>query len=296
MGGDLGRHEPRGGRRRRGQPDRARPRRRARPDARRHRGREGGDHQAGEDRRRPRADRRGERGDPRPLRRSSRRRCCEDRDWAVEERVPAVGGQSLRGPRCARPTRTSCCRCTASTRRTTRPPRSSRSRRSRASRSTRTRCVARSQPRRSPGRLEVVGAHPLIMLDGAHNPAGRRRSPTAMPEAFTWERLQLVVGVFANKDLDGIVERLAPLADVVYAYATRSVRARPATEVAAAIASRGRCGADLRDRRPRRRGGPRRRRPGDLILVTGSLYTVADARRVAAGGTLRWPSNRRCSS
>lgn len=131
----------------------------------------------------------------------------------------------------------------------------------------------------SPGRLEVVARHPLVVLDGAHNPAAAEALAAALSEAFAWDRLHLVVGVFSNKDLDGIAERLAPLADRAYACATRSVRARPPEEVAAAFTARGVATqvfpsvvAALREARDA--AGE-----GDLILVTGSLYTVADARR-----------------
>ncbi len=139
----------------------------------------------------------------------------------------------------------------------------------------------------APGRLEVVARHPLIVLDGAHNPAAAGALAAALPEAFTWERLHLVLAVFSNKDLKGIAAELVPLADIAYATTTRSVRARPADEVAAAIASEGVAVQSFPDvmtaiDAARADAGAR-----DLILVTGSLYTVADARRalVEASGT-----------
>jgi dihydrofolate synthase/folylpolyglutamate synthase len=134
----------------------------------------------------------------------------------------------------------------------------------------------------SPGRLEVVGRHPLIVLDGAHNPAAVDATTAALGEAFTWDRLHLVLAVFANKDLAGIVERLAPLADVGYAAATQSVRARPSEEIRAALSA----GGVEAEAFPSVAGALAAARasagPGDLVLVTGSLYTVADARRALA--------------
>ena len=49
----------------------------------------------------------------------------------------------------------------------------------------------------SPGRLEVVGRHPLIVLDGAHNPDAADALVGALPEAFAWHRLHLVMACFA---------------------------------------------------------------------------------------------------
>jgi len=131
----------------------------------------------------------------------------------------------------------------------------------------------------SPGRMEVVGRQPLIVLDGAHNPAAARALADALPEAFAGERLHLVMAVFSNKDLDGVADALAPLADAGYAATTESVRARPAEEIERALSSRGvptTAYASVADALSAAREAAAE---GDIILVTGSLYTVADARR-----------------
>lgn len=131
----------------------------------------------------------------------------------------------------------------------------------------------------SPGRLEVIGRRPLVVLDGAHNAAAAEALAAALPETFAGDRLHLVIALFADKDLQGIVRALAPLADVGYATAVEGVRARPADEVAAALSA-----ADV----PTETFGSvvealdaakKAASEDDLILVTGSLYTVADARR-----------------
>lgn len=130
-----------------------------------------------------------------------------------------------------------------------------------------------------PGRLEVVARHPLIVLDGAHNPAAAEALAAALPEAFTWDRLHLVAAVFSNKDLDGILDRLAPLADAGYAAATESVRARPAEEIQAALVSRNVAAQRFSSVAAALAAARVAADAKDLILVTGSLYTVADARR-----------------
>jgi dihydrofolate synthase/folylpolyglutamate synthase len=131
----------------------------------------------------------------------------------------------------------------------------------------------------SPGRLEVVARRPLVVLDGAHNPAAARALAEALPDTFTWDRLHLVLGVFADKDLEGIVAPLAPLADAGYATAVDSVRARPPREVADAMAVHGIATEPFPSVPDALDAAARAASDGDLILVTGSLYTVADARR-----------------
>jgi dihydrofolate synthase/folylpolyglutamate synthase len=131
----------------------------------------------------------------------------------------------------------------------------------------------------SPGRLEVLSRRPLLILDGAHNPAAAEALRDALAEAFTWRRLHLVMAVFSNKDLDGLAERLAPLADAGYATSTDSVRARPAEEVAAALSSRGLATEVFPDVAAALSAARAAAADDDLVLVTGSLYTVAAARR-----------------
>jgi dihydrofolate synthase/folylpolyglutamate synthase len=131
----------------------------------------------------------------------------------------------------------------------------------------------------SPGRLEVAARRPLVILDGAHNPAAARALAEALPDTFTWDRLHLVMGVFADKDLDGIVGPLAPLADAGYAAAVDSVRARSPREVAAAMIAHDIPTENFTTVRDALDAAASAASDGDLILVTGSLYTVADARR-----------------
>jgi len=134
----------------------------------------------------------------------------------------------------------------------------------------------------SPGRLEVVSRQPLIVLDGAHNPAGASALAAALREAFTWDRLHLVLAVSADKDVDGIEREVVPLADRVYATRNASERSGDADRTRAAAEALGADvvaapSVDAAIDAARADAGD-----GDLILVTGSLYTVADARRALA--------------
>src|SRR5439155_10709677 len=79
----------------------------------------------------------------------------------------------------------------------------------------------------SSGRLEVVGRHPLVVLDGAHNPDAADALVAAVSEAFKWERLHLVLAMFGDKDVEAVVGQVAPLADLAYAGMSSSPRAAP---------------------------------------------------------------------
>jgi dihydrofolate synthase/folylpolyglutamate synthase len=136
---------------------------------------------------------------------------------------------------------------------------------------------------RIPGRLEVMSRSPLLIVDGAHNPGGAAALARTLAEAFTWNRMHVILAVSSNKDLDGIVGALAPIADVWFAATNDSVRSFPAQQVAERIAAAGGRVADLGTVEEALAAARDASAPDDLILVTGSLYTVADARRALGG-------------
>jgi dihydrofolate synthase/folylpolyglutamate synthase len=129
------------------------------------------------------------------------------------------------------------------------------------------------------GRLEVVSRQPLVVLDGAHNPEAARWVGAALGEAFVWKRLHLVLGILSTKDADGIVEPLASRTDLAYACANSSPRSLPPAGVAEAFRRAGIDAFEYSTVDEALDAALGAADEEDLILVTGSLYTVADARR-----------------
>ena len=77
----------------------------------------------------------------------------------------------------------------------------------------------------SPGRLQLVGAGPTVVVDAAHNPHGAEALVSALRESFDFDEWGVVLGVLSDKDADGIVSALAPVAAHVFATAPDSDRA-----------------------------------------------------------------------
>jgi dihydrofolate synthase/folylpolyglutamate synthase len=139
---------------------------------------------------------------------------------------------------------------------------------------------------RVPGRLEVVGRLPLQVVDGAHNVAGMEALARALAEGFAVEGEQVaVVGMLRGRDPWAM---LSPLAEIgvatVVACAPDSPRAMPAEQVAEAAASLG-LKVVVAPKVADAVAQARSLVPTDgLLVVTGSLYVVADARGVLAEG------------
>ncbi|MGV9712313.1 bifunctional tetrahydrofolate synthase/dihydrofolate synthase [Gordonia sp. NPDC003424] len=87
----------------------------------------------------------------------------------------------------------------------------------------------------SPGRLERVRSAPTVFLDAAHNPHGAMALAQALTEEFDFRRLVGVIGVLGDKDVEGVLEALEPVLDIVVLTNNGSPRAMD-TESLAEIA------------------------------------------------------------
>ena len=84
------------------------------------------------------------------------------------------------------------------------------------------------------GRFEKLSDNPLIISDGAHNPEGIAAAVSAIRQYFPKGKVLFLNAVMADKDYNGMIAALAPLADTVYALTPDNPRALPAEALAAA--------------------------------------------------------------
>jgi dihydrofolate synthase/folylpolyglutamate synthase len=78
---------------------------------------------------------------------------------------------------------------------------------------------------RWPGRFQIFRRDPLVVLDGAHNPAGARALAASLRAYFPGRLVTFVIGVLADKDAGGILAALRPLAARVILTASANPRA-----------------------------------------------------------------------
>jgi dihydrofolate synthase/folylpolyglutamate synthase len=141
----------------------------------------------------------------------------------------------------------------------------------------------------SPGRLERVRSAPTILLDGAHNPHGMAATVTALLEEFAFRRLVAVVAMLDDKDAAGVLELLEPVADELVVTRNTSPRALPVERLATIAEEvfgedRVTVAADLPDAIEAAVALAESDVEGELsgvgVLITGSIVTVADARKL----------------
>lgn len=131
-----------------------------------------------------------------------------------------------------------------------------------------------------PGRMEVIGHHPLIVLDGAHNLAGARAAGAALSELFPGPSgLIAVVGMLQGRDPTAILDALGlGRARLVVACPAPSPRTLPAEAIAVAARS---LGVEATETGSVAEALDAARGLADedhCVLVTGSLYVVGAAR------------------
>ncbi len=131
---------------------------------------------------------------------------------------------------------------------------------------------------RSPGRLEVVSRDPLLLLDGAHNPDGAGRLAQALANDLDYERCILVVGILEDKDAPAMLELLLPLAHTVVATQSTDERATPAHRLAEMVKGLGKDCVVVEQVGEAVKFARTLASVSDLVCVTGSLYTVGEAR------------------
>ena len=141
----------------------------------------------------------------------------------------------------------------------------------------------------SPGRLELLRSRSgvPVLLDGAHNPAAMRVLAGALHELHGHRRRVAVLGVMADKDIAAMVRVLGDAVDEVVVTLPDSPRAASIDDLARACTAAGICVAATVDDVGAAVGIAADRAGGwsGMVIVTGSLYTVGDA-RAALGGTL----------
>ena len=126
------------------------------------------------------------------------------------------------------------------------------------------------------GRLEKIKDNPLVILDGAHNPHGAHALSEFMSTHFRDKKKILVFGVMKDKEYEQMLKEIVPVMDIIIftkpnieralsPYDMRSYfnnaiitdNTRSALEKARAMATE-----------------------KDLILVTGSFYTIGEAKTI----------------
>ncbi len=135
---------------------------------------------------------------------------------------------------------------------------------------------------RWPGRLEILARQPLIVADSAHNADSAHKLAAALEDHFSGKRLILILGASRDKDIDGILGALLPLARHVIVTRSEHPRAADPAWLQEKVIAHGREALTATSMAEALEQALALANKDDLICAAGSVFIAAAAREATA--------------
>lgn len=130
------------------------------------------------------------------------------------------------------------------------------------------------------GRMEILCQHPLFLVDGAHNPPGIHALVSTLQKDYPGRRRILIFAALTDKSVKKMLQKIAPLADVIVLPGLQTERAIPPRHLADILKARG---GRIIVAESVRRAMDRAfdlAGSGDMICAAGSLYLVGEIKEI----------------
>ncbi|MCX7845434.1 MAG: Mur ligase family protein, partial [Dictyoglomaceae bacterium] len=134
-----------------------------------------------------------------------------------------------------------------------------------------------------PGRFEIVKKEPLVVLDGAHNISSAIALRETLEDYVKFERLFLICGMMKDKDSYSFLNTLEPLVYSFHFLPLPSPRTKNPEDLGENVKDKGKPIYFYKDFPSTFEDVYKKASPNDLILITGSLYLVGEARDYLLG-------------
>ncbi|RII34575.1 bifunctional folylpolyglutamate synthase/dihydrofolate synthase [Clostridium chromiireducens] len=130
------------------------------------------------------------------------------------------------------------------------------------------------------GRLEVLSKKPSIVIDGAHNIDGIKALRKNISKYFKFNKIYLLLGILADKQVKEMIEVITPIAEKVYALTPHSERAELSEDLKKEILNYNPNTIAIENYEEAFSIVLKEAGEQDLILISGSLYMIGDMRRI----------------
>jgi dihydrofolate synthase/folylpolyglutamate synthase len=137
-----------------------------------------------------------------------------------------------------------------------------------------------------PARLEIVAEKPPVIIDGAHNPQAIRVLLESIESIFPGRKLHVVLAILRDKDIGQFIRELSRKKSKLFITRNKSNRAAEPQEIqkiACQYTSEAKCFPDLFTAIDK---AVKEADSKTIVLITGSLYTAAEAREIFS-----WPKD-----
>jgi dihydrofolate synthase/folylpolyglutamate synthase len=134
-----------------------------------------------------------------------------------------------------------------------------------------------------PGRLQVLGKEPWVVVDGAHNAYSMRRLGEAIERYFRFEKLTLILGFGNDKDVAGMTVEAAKITGDIILVASRHPKAMKPEALVAEFQKHGvtpRVTESVKEAVKLAREGAG---VNDLVCAAGSIFVIAEVLEMMGG-------------
>jgi len=128
-----------------------------------------------------------------------------------------------------------------------------------------------------PGRMQILGKNPLVVVDGAHNPYSVKRLLDSLESYLDYERVLLIFGAGRTHNPETLLDLLQPISDRVFVTQADHPKATSPQRLACHAAEMGHSAQPIDTVEEALRQALDEAELRDLVLVTGSLFVVAEA-------------------
>ena len=132
------------------------------------------------------------------------------------------------------------------------------------------------------GRMEVVSRNPVVVLDSAHNPDGVRSLTQTLREYFSYKRCLMVIGVMEDKAIDEMLKLFSEIGDQFILAPLKQERGVNPQLLAKHLSAAQKPVDIVSDIPYALKKAKKSSNPDDLICITGSIFTVSEAKQFLA--------------
>lgn len=130
------------------------------------------------------------------------------------------------------------------------------------------------------GRLEVLSKEPLIVIDGAHNLDGIEALVKNVKKYFKYDKLYLLIGILADKDVKHMLKKIIPLSYEVVCLTPHSDRAELSEKLKEEVIPLNNKTESYDSYEEGFKAIKEKATKKDMILGAGSLYMIGELRGI----------------
>ena len=128
--------------------------------------------------------------------------------------------------------------------------------------------------------MQPAKAGPMVIIDGAHNEAGARALRETVKRYFDGQRILLVTGMLADKQVDDILKHFTAITDKMVITEPDNPRKLTVDDLEKTLKNMGIEPVKAKDAQTSVALAKEMKDDYDLILFAGSLYLIGDVRRI----------------